>query len=95
MRRVKKAGFRAIVVTVDAPVAGKRERDERTKLDLDAVSRLLQPLSSRPHPYFFPFSQADDPNIKKAVSATAPDAPDRPQQPPSAPVQGIAQTLGR
>jgi len=35
---VKKAGFKAIVVTVDAPVAGKRERDERTKLDLDAVS---------------------------------------------------------
>ena len=38
-----KAGFKAIVVTVDAPVAGKRERDERTKLDLEAVS-------------FFPFS---------------------------------------
>ncbi|GAA5874582.1 hypothetical protein JCM16303_002911 [Sporobolomyces ruberrimus] len=74
LRNVARAGFKAIVVTVDAPVAGKRERDERTKLDVDA---------------------ADDPNIKKAVAATAPDAPDRAQVKPSqAPVQGIAQTLG-
>ncbi|GAA5925027.1 hypothetical protein JCM10213_000509 [Rhodosporidiobolus nylandii] len=33
LRRVKKAGYKAICVTVDAPVAGKRERDERCKLD--------------------------------------------------------------
>ncbi|GAA5893659.1 FMN-dependent alpha-hydroxy acid dehydrogenase [Sporobolomyces salmoneus] len=71
LKRVVKAGFKAIIVTVDAPVAGKRERDERTKLDLDA---------------------ADDPSMRKAVAATAPDAPDRPQQNPAA--QGIAQTLG-
>ncbi|GAA5978120.1 hypothetical protein JCM5350_007402 [Sporobolomyces pararoseus] len=73
LKRVVKAGFKAIVVTVDAPVAGKRERDERTKLDLEA---------------------SEDPNMKKAVKATAPDAPDRPQQNPAQPVQGIAQTLG-
>lgn len=92
---MKKAGFKAIVVTVDAPVAGKRERDERTKLDLDAVSlfRFISFLDEAE--FFYQFSQAEDPNIKKAVSATTPDAPDRPQQPPKAPVQGIAQTLGR
>ncbi|GAA6012024.1 hypothetical protein JCM11491_000141 [Sporobolomyces phaffii] len=71
LQRVVKAGFKAIVVTVDAPVAGKRERDERTKLDLEA---------------------SDDPNMKKAVAATAPDAPDRPKQ--TSTTQGIAQTLG-
>ncbi|GAA5948097.1 hypothetical protein JCM3765_007108 [Sporobolomyces pararoseus] len=73
LKRVAKAGFKAIVVTVDAPVAGKRERDERTKLDLEA---------------------SDDPNMKQAVKATAPDAPDRPQQNPAQSAQGIAQTLG-
>ncbi|GAA5835530.1 hypothetical protein JCM3766R1_006440 [Sporobolomyces carnicolor] len=36
LKRVAKAGFKAIVVTVDAPVAGKRERDERTKLDFES-----------------------------------------------------------
>ncbi|GAA6028416.1 hypothetical protein JCM8097_007020 [Rhodosporidiobolus ruineniae] len=36
LRRVRKAGYKAICVTVDAPVAGKRERDERTKLDVEA-----------------------------------------------------------
>ncbi|GAA6000038.1 hypothetical protein JCM10207_006024 [Rhodosporidiobolus poonsookiae] len=37
LRRVKKAGYKAICVTVDAPVAGKRERDERSKLDDEAA----------------------------------------------------------
>lgn len=32
--------LQAICVTVDAPVAGKRERDERTKLDDDAAADL-------------------------------------------------------
>lgn len=41
LKRVAKAGFKAIVVTVDAPVAGKRERDERTKLDLESVSETI------------------------------------------------------
>ncbi|BGP02360.1 hypothetical protein NBRC10513v2_006008 [Rhodotorula toruloides] len=38
LRRVAKAGYKAICVTVDAPVAGKRERDERAKLDDEAAS---------------------------------------------------------
>ncbi|GAA6060003.1 hypothetical protein JCM10212_001161 [Sporobolomyces blumeae] len=38
LRRVVEAGFKGIVVTVDAPVAGKRERDERSKLDEEVVS---------------------------------------------------------
>ncbi|GAA5839226.1 hypothetical protein JCM11251_006012 [Rhodosporidiobolus azoricus] len=37
LRRVKKAGYKAICVTVDAPVAGKRERDERSKLDTESA----------------------------------------------------------
>ncbi|GAA5925853.1 FMN-dependent alpha-hydroxy acid dehydrogenase [Sporobolomyces koalae] len=69
LQRVVQAGYKAIVVTVDAPVAGKRERDERTKLEAEVV---------------------EDPNMKQAVEATAPDAPDRTLSPP----QGIAQTLG-
>ncbi|GAA5983167.1 hypothetical protein JCM10908_000181 [Rhodotorula pacifica] len=40
LRRVAQAGYKAICVTVDAPVAGKRERDERTKLDDDAAADL-------------------------------------------------------
>ncbi|KWU47086.1 hypothetical protein RHOSPDRAFT_28145 [Rhodotorula sp. JG-1b] len=40
LRRVARAGYKAICVTVDAPVAGKRERDERTKLDDDAAADL-------------------------------------------------------
>lgn len=31
--QAKQLGFRAIIVTVDAPVAGKREADERVKAD--------------------------------------------------------------
>ncbi|GAA5921744.1 hypothetical protein JCM3775_001798 [Rhodotorula graminis] len=38
MRAVANAGYKAICVTVDAPVAGKRERDERAKLDEEAAS---------------------------------------------------------
>ncbi|BGP08453.1 hypothetical protein JCM10049v2_004300 [Rhodotorula toruloides] len=38
LRRVAEAGYKAICVTVDAPVAGKRERDERAKLDDEAAS---------------------------------------------------------
>ncbi|GAA6052900.1 hypothetical protein JCM3770_004399 [Rhodotorula araucariae] len=38
LRRVAKAGYKAICVTVDAPVAGKRERDERAKLDDEAAT---------------------------------------------------------
>ncbi|TNY24809.1 cytochrome b2 [Rhodotorula diobovata] len=38
LKRVAKAGYKAICVTVDAPVAGKRERDERAKLDEDAAT---------------------------------------------------------
>lgn len=33
LRKVVKAGYKGLVVTVDAPVAGKRERDERASLD--------------------------------------------------------------
>lgn len=32
LRRIVKAGYKAIVLTVDAAVAGKRTRDERTKV---------------------------------------------------------------
>lgn len=38
LRRVVAAGYKAIFVTVDAPVAGKRERDERSKMDADSAS---------------------------------------------------------
>jgi len=38
LRKVVKAGYKGIVVTVDAPVAGKRERDERTTLDATSAS---------------------------------------------------------
>ncbi|GAA5862666.1 hypothetical protein JCM8547_003506 [Rhodosporidiobolus lusitaniae] len=38
LKRVKKAGYKAICVTVDAPVAGKRERDERSKLDDESAA---------------------------------------------------------
>ncbi|GAA5959291.1 hypothetical protein JCM21900_003917 [Sporobolomyces salmonicolor] len=38
LKRVAKAGYKAIIVTVDAPVAGKRERDERSKLDDEATA---------------------------------------------------------
>jgi hypothetical protein len=41
LRRVAAAGYKAICVTVDAPVAGKRERDERSKMDAESVSYLL------------------------------------------------------
>jgi L-lactate dehydrogenase (cytochrome) len=37
LRRVAKAGYKGICATVDAPVAGKRERDERCQLDADSV----------------------------------------------------------
>ncbi|GAA6001507.1 FMN-dependent alpha-hydroxy acid dehydrogenase [Rhodotorula paludigena] len=37
LEKVAKLGYRAICVTVDAPVAGKRERDERAKLDEEAA----------------------------------------------------------
>lgn len=36
--KVKAAGFKAICITVDAPVAGKRERDERSKMDAESAS---------------------------------------------------------
>jgi L-lactate dehydrogenase (cytochrome) len=39
LRRVKKAGYKAIIVTVDAPVAGNRELDIRTKLDAESGVR--------------------------------------------------------
>ncbi|KAL8276641.1 hypothetical protein RQP46_010990 [Phenoliferia psychrophenolica] len=38
LRKVVKAGYKGICVTVDAPVAGKRERDERSKLDAESAS---------------------------------------------------------
>lgn len=38
LKRVSKAGYKAICVTVDAPVPGNRERDERAKLDPDALN---------------------------------------------------------
>ncbi|GAA5865688.1 hypothetical protein JCM1840_003219 [Sporobolomyces johnsonii] len=38
LKRVAKAGYKAIIVTVDAPVAGKRERDERSKMDEEATA---------------------------------------------------------
>lgn len=36
--KVVQAGFKAICVTVDAPVAGKRERDERSKMDTESAT---------------------------------------------------------
>lgn len=38
LRRVAKAGYKSVWVTVDAPVAGKRERDERTTMDSESAS---------------------------------------------------------
>lgn len=38
LKKVAKAGYKGICVTVDAPVAGKRERDERSKMDDESVS---------------------------------------------------------
>lgn len=38
LKRVVKAGYKGICVTVDAPVAGKRERDERSKMDAESAS---------------------------------------------------------
>ncbi|KAK4056776.1 hypothetical protein OIO90_002328 [Microbotryomycetes sp. JL221] len=38
LKRVVEAGYKAICVTVDAPVAGKRERDERSKMDADSAA---------------------------------------------------------
>lgn len=65
LRRVTKAGYKGICLTVDAPVAGKRERDERSKLDADSVRHSLlrffsyQVTDSRP--------QAADPSMRDAV----------------------------
>lgn len=42
LRRVVAAGYKGICVTVDAPVAGKRERDERSKMDAESVSCFLR-----------------------------------------------------
>jgi 4-hydroxymandelate oxidase len=39
LRRAYEAGFEAIVFTVDAPYLGKRERDRRNELDLQAEAR--------------------------------------------------------
>lgn len=36
LRRVKKGGYKALIVTVDSAVPGKRERDERYKIALTA-----------------------------------------------------------
>ncbi|KAM0791473.1 hypothetical protein ACM66B_005926 [Microbotryomycetes sp. NB124-2] len=38
LKRVAAAGYKAICVTVDAPVAGKRERDERSKMDAESAA---------------------------------------------------------
>lgn len=41
LKKVAKAGYKGVCVTVDAPVAGKRERDERSKMDDESVSLQL------------------------------------------------------
>jgi isopentenyl diphosphate isomerase/L-lactate dehydrogenase-like FMN-dependent dehydrogenase len=40
VKRAEKAGFKAIILTVDAAVPGKRELDQRTKLG-DIVVRVV------------------------------------------------------
>ncbi|POY70468.1 hypothetical protein BMF94_6536 [Rhodotorula taiwanensis] len=62
LRRVAQAGYKAICVTVDAPVAGKRERDERTKLDDAAAADLSTQASVRRAPPNAP----DGPQDKKS-----------------------------
>lgn len=41
IKRVENSGFKAIILTVDAPVPGKRELDQRTQLDEVKVSILI------------------------------------------------------
>ncbi|KAK4046261.1 hypothetical protein OIV83_006184, partial [Microbotryomycetes sp. JL201] len=38
LKRVVAAGYKGVCVTVDAPVAGKRERDERSKMDAESAA---------------------------------------------------------
>ena len=35
VRRIEKLGYKAIFLTVDAPILGKRERDERAPFELE------------------------------------------------------------
>lgn len=79
LKKVVKAGYKGICVTVDAPVAGKRERDERAAMDLESAS----------DPGFQKAATAkedvpDAPDV--ANSAQAPDG--------KAPSQSIAAAMG-
>ncbi|KAM0752347.1 hypothetical protein T439DRAFT_342562 [Meredithblackwellia eburnea MCA 4105] len=38
LKKVVNAGYKGICVTVDAPIAGKRERDERSKMDAESAA---------------------------------------------------------
>jgi (S)-2-hydroxy-acid oxidase len=42
VRRAEKAGFKALVLTVDAPLFGRRRRDERNGFELPTHLRLTK-----------------------------------------------------
>jgi L-lactate dehydrogenase (cytochrome) len=57
IRLAKRLGYKALAVTVDTPVVGKREDDERDKLQVDYDAGILVEEESKD----------DDPTIEKAI----------------------------